>query len=121
MLWKGLTDPPLTDASLHSHLDGSKAAFENTIKESTGNAVVDFPNIAYTRWWIMDQRVLCFLLGSMELVIACQIIGCTSTAAVWDAVHRLYDAQSRTNVRHVCRQLQLLRKEGSLPPSTCSR
>jgi hypothetical protein len=121
MLWKGLTDPSLTYASLHTHLDGSKAAFENTIKESTSNAVVDFPNIAYTCWWIMDQRVHCFLLGSMESVIACQLIGCRSTATVWDVVHRLYDAQSRANVRHVCRQLQLLRKEGSLPPSTCSR
>jgi hypothetical protein len=53
----------------------------------------------------MDQRVLSFLLGSMEPVIACQLIGCTSAMNVWAAMHRLYGAQSRANVHHIRRQL----------------
>jgi hypothetical protein len=59
-----------------------------------------------------DQRVLSFLLGSMEPVIACQLIGCTSAMDVWAAVHRLYSAHSRANVCHVRCQLQSLCKEG---------
>jgi hypothetical protein len=31
---------------------------------------------------------------------------------VWASMHRVYNAQSRANVRHVRRQLQSLRKEG---------
>jgi hypothetical protein len=53
---------------------------------------VDVPNPEYSRWWVTDQRVLSFLLGSMEPVIACQFIGCTSAMDVWAAVHRLYGA-----------------------------
>jgi hypothetical protein len=110
MLWKGLTVPALAGAGLHGHLDGTAAA--PTIKEGIGDAAVDVPNPEYSRWWVTDQRVLSFLLSSMEPVIACQLIGCTSAMDVWAAVHRLYDTQSRANVRHVRRQLQSLRKEG---------
>jgi hypothetical protein len=48
----------------------------------------------------------------MDPVIAFQLIGCTSAMDVWDIMYRLYGTQSRTNVRHVHRQLQSLRKEG---------
>jgi histone deacetylase 1/2 len=102
----------LARAGLHSHLNGSAAAPDKTIKEGTGDATVDVPNPKYTRWWITDQRVLIFLLGSMEPVIACQLIGCTSATDVWANVHRLYGAQSRANICHVRIQLLSLRKEG---------
>jgi hypothetical protein len=47
----------------------------------------------------------------MDEDIACQLIGCKTAAAVWSAVHAMFGAQSRANVRHVRRQLQSLRKE----------
>jgi hypothetical protein len=112
MLWRGLTVPALASAGLHGHLDGTVAAPAKTIKEGTGNATVDVPNLEYSCWWVMDQRVLSFPLGSMEPVIACQLIGYTSAMDVWAVVHRLYGTQSRANIRHVRRQLQSLRKEG---------
>jgi hypothetical protein len=112
MLWKGLMVPAHAGAGLHGHLDGTAAAPTQTIKEGTSDAAVDVPNPEYSRWWVMDQRVLSFLLSSMEPVIAYQLIGCTSAMDVWAAMHRLYGAQSRTNVCHIRRQLQSLRKEG---------
>jgi histone deacetylase 1/2 len=112
MLWKGLTLPSLAGAGLHGHLNGTAAAPDKIIKEGTSDAAMDVPNTEHTRWWITDQRVLSFLLGSMEPVIAFQLIGCTSAMDVWAVVHRLYGAQSRAKVRHVRRQLQSLRKEG---------
>jgi hypothetical protein len=48
---------------------------------------MDVPNPEFSRWWVTDQRVLSFLLGSMEPVIACQLIGCTSAMDVWAACH----------------------------------
>jgi hypothetical protein len=89
MLWKGLTVPALTGAGLHGHLDGTAAAPTQTIKEGTGDAAVDVRNPEYSRWWVTDQRVLSFLLGSMEPVIACLLIGCTSAMDIWATVHRL--------------------------------
>jgi histone deacetylase 1/2 len=112
MLWKGLTVPALADAGLHGHLEGTSAASAKTITEGTGDFAVDVPNPEYSLWWVTDQRVLRFLLSSMELVIACQLIGCTSAMDVWATMHLQYGAQSHANVHHVRRQLQSLRKEG---------
>jgi hypothetical protein len=112
MLWKGLTVPGLAGASLHGHLDGIAAAPAKTMKEGTDDAAVDVPNLEYSHWWATDQRVLSFLRGSIEPVIACQLNGCTSAMNVLAAVHRLYGAHSHANVRHVRRQLQSLRNEG---------
>ena len=110
-LWKGLTLPNLSGAGLHGHLDGTEVAPVKTIKEGTGDAAVDVTNPAYLRWWTTDQRVLGLLLSSMEPDVACQLIGCKTAAAAWDAVHTMFGAQSRANVRHLRRQLQTLRKE----------
>ena len=42
--------------------------------------------------------------------IACQMIGKTTAASVWSAVHSMFGAQSRANVRHIRRQIQSLKK-----------
>jgi hypothetical protein len=110
-LWKGLTLPNLSGAGLHGHLDGTNAAPAKTLKQGAGDDAVDVPNPAYHQWWTVDQRVLGLLLGSMEPDIACQLISCTTVAAVWTAVHTMYGAQSRANIRHLRRQLQMMRKE----------
>jgi hypothetical protein len=112
MLWKGLTVPTLVGAGLHDHLDGTAVAPTKTIKEGTGDAAVNIPNPEYSCWWVTDQRVLSFLLGSKEPIIACLLIGCMSAMDVWATVHWLYRMQSRANVCQVRRQLQSLRKEG---------
>jgi uncharacterized membrane protein YgcG len=110
-LWKGLTLPKLSGAGLHGHLDGTNAGPAKTLTKGVGDAAVDVPNPAYHQWWTVDQRVLGLLLGSMEPDIACQLISCTTAAAVWTAVHTMYGAQSRANIRHLRRQLQTMRKE----------
>ena len=104
MLWKGLTFPNLAGAGFYGYLDGTMAAPAKTIKQGSGEAAVDVPNPAYTSWWVTDQRVLGLLLGSMEPDIACQLIGCPTAAAAWTAVHTMFGAQSRANVRHIDRK-----------------
>jgi hypothetical protein len=92
MLWKRLTVPALAGIGLHGHLDGTAEAPANTINKGTGDAVVYVPNSEYSRWWVTGQRVFSFLLGSMDTIIACQLIGYTLAMDVWAAVHWLYGA-----------------------------
>jgi histone deacetylase 1/2 len=42
--------------------------------------------------------------------IASQLLGCTTAAEVWTAIHAMFSAQSRAGVRHIRRQIQALRK-----------
>jgi hypothetical protein len=44
----------------------------------------------YTGWWVVGQKALGLLLGSMEPNIACQVIGCKSAAAAWTTVDSSY-------------------------------
>ena len=101
MLWRTLTLPNFSGAGLHGHLDGTAAAPTKTITEGTGDAAVTKANPEYAAWWTQDQRVLGLLLGSMSPDIACQMIGKTTAASVWSAVHSMFGAQSRANVRHI--------------------
>ena len=111
VLWKGLLLPNLAGVGLHGFLDGSYPAPALTLTQGEGDKETTIPNPAYHQWWTQDQRVLGLLLGSMDPDIACQLIGCKTSAASWTAVHALYGAQSRANVRHIRRQLQSTRKE----------
>jgi hypothetical protein len=111
MLWKGLRLPNLSGAGLHGYLDSTVTAPAKEITTGEGSEAVTIPNPAYQHWWTQDQKVLGFLLGSMEPTIACQLIGCTTAAEALASVHAMFGAHSRANVRHIRRQLQTLRKE----------
>ena len=110
MLWRGLTLPNLCGAHLHGFLDNSVPAPAKTVTEGTGDAAKVVPNPEYARWWGLDQKVLGLLLSSMEEDIATQLIGCKTAAAVWTAVHTMFGAQNRANVRHIRKKLQTTRK-----------
>jgi histone deacetylase 1/2 len=110
MLWRGLTLPNLSGAHLHGFLDNSVPASDKTVTEGTGDGARTVPNPEYARWWALDQKVLGLLLSSMEEDIATQLIGCKTAAATWAAVHTMFGAQNRANVRHIRRQLQATRK-----------
>jgi hypothetical protein len=111
MLWKGLILPNIAGAGLHGYIDGTEVAPAKTISQGEGDAKVEISNPAYSRWWISDQRVVSLLLGSMEPDVAAQLVGLGSARAVWTAVHTMYGAQYRANIRHIRRQLQTLTKE----------
>jgi hypothetical protein len=111
MLWRGLTLPNLAGANLHDHLDASTAAPAKTVTEGSDDSAVTTANPAYHRWWTQDQKVLALLLSSMVEDIACQLIGSKTATEAWAAIHAMFGAQSRANVRHIRRQLQSLRKE----------
>ena len=100
MMWRGLALPVLAGANLHGHLDGTTAAPDQTLTEGTGDEAITAANPEYHRWWTQDQKV-----KGMDEDIACQLIGCETTQAVWAAVAAMFGAQSRASVRHIRRQL----------------
>ena len=55
-------------------------------------------------------KVLGHLLGSMNVEISVQLIGCRSAAAAWAAVHTMFAAENSAGVRNLRRQIQALRK-----------
>jgi hypothetical protein len=73
--------PAVAGAGLFGYLDGIEAAPPKKITEGMGDAAVEVPNPAYTRWWVADQKVLSLVLGSMEPDIACQLLGSKSAVA----------------------------------------
>jgi hypothetical protein len=111
MLWRALTLPNLSGARLHGFLDGSTPAPPKTVTQGTGDAARPVSNPDFEHWWTLDQKVLGLLLGSMNEDIAAQLIGCTTAAAAWAAVHSLFGAQNSAGVRHLRRQIHALRKE----------
>ena len=110
-LWRGLLLPNLAGAGLHHHLDENVAPPAKTVTQGEGDKAITIANLEYAQWWSADQKVIGYLLGSMEPDIANQLIGCKSAAAVWSGVHAMHGAQSRANVRHIRRQLSSTRKE----------
>ncbi|KAK1610107.1 hypothetical protein QYE76_033780 [Lolium multiflorum] len=113
MLWRSLTVPNFAGAGLHGHLDGTAAPPEKTITQGTGDAATSVTNPEYATWWTRDQRVLGLLLGSIGPDIAQQMIGKSTAASVWAAIHTMFGAQTRANVRHIRRQFQALRRTDS--------
>ncbi|XP_071676958.1 uncharacterized protein [Lolium perenne] len=109
-VWRTLSLPNFSGAGLHGYLDGTMAAPTKTIVEGTGDAAVTVANPAYAAWWTQDQRVLGLLLSSMDEDIAFQMIGRTTATAVWEAVHAMFGAQNRANIRHIRQQIQSMRK-----------
>jgi hypothetical protein len=80
------------------------------VTTDTGDAARTVSNPDYEQWWTLDQKVLGLLLRSMTEEIAAQLIGCKTAASAWAAVAAMFGAENRANVRHLRRQIQVLRK-----------
>jgi hypothetical protein len=77
---------------------------------SEGQPTATVPNPAYAIWWHVDQRVLGILLGSMTKKVLGQMVGRTTSAAVWSIVVSMFAAQNQAGVRQLRRQLTTMRK-----------
>nr|XP_020162918.1 uncharacterized protein LOC109748288 [Aegilops tauschii subsp. strangulata] len=105
MLWRALALPNFAGVRLHGFLDGSARVPAPTVTTGTGKAARTVSNPEYEQWWTLDQKVLGHLLGSMNVEISAQLIGCRTTA-----VHTMFDVENSAGVRNLRRQIQTLRK-----------
>jgi hypothetical protein len=112
LLWRTQVIPNIAGQGWLGFLDGSCAAPPTTVTTpaSEGQPAATVPNPAYAVWWHVDQRVLGILLGSMTEEVLGQMVGRTTSAAVWSTVVSMFAAQNRVGVRQLRRQLTTLRK-----------
>ncbi|KAK1618045.1 hypothetical protein QYE76_023562 [Lolium multiflorum] len=112
LLWRTQVIPNIAGQGWLGFLDGSCAAPPMTVTTpaSEGQPAATVPNPAYAVWWHVDQRVLGILLGSMTEEVLGQMVGRTTSAAVWSTVVSMFAAQNRAGVRQLRRQLTTLRK-----------
>ena len=110
LLWKTQVVPNIAGQGWFGFLDGSCATPSSTITTGEGTAAVTTANPAYAMWWYTDQRILGILLGSMSPEILGQMVGRTTSAAVWGSLTSMFSAQSRAGVRQIRRQLTMLKK-----------
>ena len=110
MLWRALSVPNFAGVRLHGFLDGSAKAPAKTMTQGIGDAATTVTNPDYAQWWTLDQNVLGHILSSMTEEISAQLIGYTTAAAAWEAVHAMFAAENRAGVRALKRQIQELKK-----------
>ena len=110
MLWRALALPNFAGVRLHGFLDGSAKTPAPTVTTGTGEGARTVSNPDYEQWWTLDQKVLGHLLGSMNVEISAQLIGCRTAAAAWTAIHTMFAAENSADVRNLRRQIQALRK-----------
>jgi uncharacterized membrane protein YgcG len=110
LLWKTQTIPNIAGQGYLGYLDGSLPAPPQTITTGTGKDAVTVPNPRYHDWWLIDQRVMGVLLGSMTEDVLAQMIGRTTSASVWRCLTSMFSAQGRASIRAYRRKLTTTRR-----------
>jgi hypothetical protein len=110
LLWRTQVIPHVAGQGWLGFLDGSYAAPPTTVTTGEGAAAVTQANPQYATWCYVDQRVLSILLGSMTEEILGQMVGRSTSAAVWSTVTAMFSAQNRAGVRQIRRQLTTMKK-----------
>ncbi|KAK1620281.1 hypothetical protein QYE76_025798 [Lolium multiflorum] len=93
------------------YLDGYVPEPSKTITSTDKGAEVTIPNPEYARWTAQDQTVLAYLLRNMSREVLTQLVGLTSSVAVWKAVTEMFSSQSKARVVHLRTQLNQTRRE----------
>lgn len=74
----------------------------------SGSSTVENP--AYLHWKKQDQILLGWLLSSLTENVLAQVVGLTSSQAVWSALERQYASKSKARIMQLRRELQTIRK-----------
>uniref|UniRef100_A0A803PM38 Integrase catalytic domain-containing protein n=1 Tax=Cannabis sativa TaxID=3483 RepID=A0A803PM38_CANSA len=67
-------------------------------------------NPAFEQWIVNDQLLLGWLYGSMTEGIACEVMGCDSSASLWTALEELFGAHSKAKMDEYRTKIQTARK-----------
>jgi hypothetical protein len=102
LLWQTQVLPEIRGAQLFGFLDGSVEEPAKTVKTTDKDgAEVTVPNPEHARWIAQDQTVLGFLVRNMAKEVLTQMVGLSTSAAVWKAVVEMFSAQSQSRVVHL--------------------
>ncbi|KAL5575905.1 hypothetical protein UlMin_017604 [Ulmus minor] len=92
---------------LDAHLLGTKPCPPKYLP-ILGNALAFNPD--YENWVTTDQGLLGWLFGSMEPVIACDVLRNETSSQVWDALKEWFGYANRSKVNQLRMSLQSTRK-----------
>ncbi|KZV37213.1 hypothetical protein F511_04632, partial [Dorcoceras hygrometricum] len=107
LLWKNQITPILACHNLLGYINGSKPAPSPTTQNT---ADVSVPNRAYDAWHTQDQRLLSLLLCSLTEESMAEVIGCTTSRAVWLALEAAFIHRFKSRELRLKDDLQLMKK-----------
>ena len=107
LLWRSQITPILACQNLLGFVDGSKSAPSITNTNTTGQSV---PNPAYETWRIQDQRLLSLILSSLTEESMAEVIGCSTSRAVWLSLEAAFSHSSKSRELRLKDDLQLMKK-----------
>ncbi|KAF8380637.1 hypothetical protein HHK36_028126 [Tetracentron sinense] len=108
LLWRTQFIPLLKGYDLKGYVDGTIPCPPRIL-----SAVDTTINPAYLAWQKQDQVLLGWLLSSLSETVLAQVVGLTSTRAVWQTLEKHYASRSRARIMQIRREIQTMRK-GSL-------
>ncbi|CAL8156659.1 unnamed protein product [Prunus armeniaca] len=78
--------------------------------DSTQDPVVPVPNPEYLTWYQTDQSLISILRSTLTKPVLAQVVGLTTSQAVWDCLRKNFSQQSLANATHLKFQLLTITK-----------
>lgn len=107
LLWRNQVVPVLASHDLLGFVDGTVSPPPATLTDESGKIS---PNPDYTTWYAKDQRILCLLQSSLTEESMAEVIGASSSRAVWLALEAAFSHDSESRAHQLREELQMLKK-----------
>lgn len=107
LLWKNQVVPVLASHDLLGFVDGTVPPPPATLTDESGKVS---PNPDYTTWYAKDQRILSLLQSSLTEESMAEVIGASSSRAVWLALEAAFSHDSESRAHQLREELQMLKK-----------
>lgn len=106
-LWRSLVLPVTRGCKLDGYILGTKECPQEFITAADSNKT---KNPSFEEWVADDQMLLGWLLNSMTIDIATQLMHCENSKQLWDEAQSLAGAQSRSQLTYLKSEFHGTRK-----------
>ena len=112
LLWKYQVVTHLNAQNVLDYVDGSKLAPPITIANVVTDTIQPIltPNPEYKTWVQYDQVILSMLIASLSKPILAQVLGYSTSRALWLSLERMFTSQSRAREMHTQYKLATAKK-----------
>lgn len=93
-VWKAQILAAVRGSRLQDHLQAGSAP-SVTVEGKVGDKPAQVPNPAYEEWYVKDQQVLSFILGSLGRDVQSQVVMKQTAAAAWSTIEAMFSSQTR--------------------------
>ncbi|XP_021819496.1 uncharacterized protein LOC110761343 [Prunus avium] len=117
LLWESQVQPYLIGQNFWRFIDGSHpcppAILTSTKDKAVDdglNSLVSVPNPEYLTWYQNDQSLISILRSTLTEPVLAQVVGLTTSQAVWDCLRQNFSQQSLANATQLKFQLLSITK-----------